>query len=171
TTPHEKLGRQTLIVDAATSKVFSAQDYLDAKFKAAANGQIFNPQLGYLPVGKTGKSDVFSTDYGDVAPRVALAWNPDFNGGFMGHLLGGRKTVVRGGYGIAYDRINTVGSVIIPMLGVGFTQTLTTVAPLCNVSSTPGPGCNAASTGNPALSSFRVGQDGAIPVPANTAVS
>lgn len=171
TTPHEKLGRQTVIVDAATNKIFSAQDYLDAKYKAAANGQVYNPLLGYLPVGKTGKPDVFTTDYGDVAPRVALAWNPDISSGFMGHLFGGRKTVVRGGYGIAYDRINTVGSVIIPMLGVGFTQTLTVVAPLCNVNGTAAAaGCNAASS-NPALSSFRVGRDGNIPLPVNTAVS
>jgi len=34
------------------------------------------------------------------------------------------ETVVRGGYGIAYDRVNTVQSVIIPMLGVGFAQTI-----------------------------------------------
>ena len=169
TTPHEKLGRQTLIVDATTNKVLSAQDYLDAKEKAAANGQIYNPQLGYLPVGKTGKADVFSPDYGDVAPRVALAWNPNFSSGFIGHVFGGRKTVVRGGYGIAYDRINTVGSVIIPMLGVGFTQTLTVVAPVCDVSASAAAGCNAASL-NPALSSFRVGRDGVIPLPVNTAV-
>ncbi len=170
TTPHEKLGRQTLIVDAATNKVFSAQDYLDAKEQAAANGQIFNPTLGYLPVGKTGRSDVFTPDYGDVSPRIALAWNPDFRDGLMGNLFGPRKTVVRGGYGIAYDRINTVGSVIIPMLGVGFAQTLTVVAPTCDVSGAAAAGCNAASA-NPALSAFRVGQDGNIPLPVNTAVT
>jgi len=173
TTPHEKLGRQTLIVDAVSNKVLSAQDYLDAKEKAAANGQIYNPQLGYLPVGKTGRSDVFTTDYGDVAPRVALAWNPSFSRGALGRMFGERKTVVRGGYGIAYDRINTVGSVIIPMLGVGFAQTLTVVAPACDINGSPAPGtapCNPTS-GNPALSSFRVGQDGVIPLPVNTAVT
>ncbi len=171
TTPHEKLGRQTLIVDATTSKVLSAQDYLNAKESAAENGQIYNPQLGYLPVGKTGRSDVFTPDYGDVAPRLALAWNPDYNSGLMSHVFGGRKTVVRGGYGIAYDRINTVGSVIIPMLGVGFAQTLTVVAPPCDTNgAAAAPGCSAASL-NPALSAFRVGQDGAIPLPVNTAVT
>src|SRR5260370_15315193 len=89
----------------------------------------------------------------------------------MRHVVGGRKTVVRGGYGIAYDRINTVGSVIIPMLGVGFAQTLTVVAPPCDTNGAgAAPGCSAASL-TPALSAFRVGQDGAIPLPVNTAVS
>src|SRR5260370_2786935 len=90
----------------------------------------------------------------------------------MHRLTGNRKTVIRGGFGIVYDRINTVQSVIIPMLGVGFAQTISVGAPLCDASATPGAGCNtAAGTGNPGAASFRVVLDGNLPVPAVPAVS
>lgn len=51
------------------------------------------------------------------------------------------------------------------MLGVGFAQTLSTIAPACNVAgSTPGANCGI--DGTPGGSIFRVGIDGAIPTPA-----
>ena len=79
-----------------------------------------------------------------MAPRVSAAWNPAFHNGLFGHLFGDRKTVLRGGYGIAYDRVNTVQSVIIPMLGVGFAQTINLKQPSCLASGTPGANCNIA---------------------------
>src|SRR6202035_5592156 len=131
------------------------------KQQAALNGNIFNPTLSYIPIKNSGRSDVFSVDYGNWAPRVSAAWNPSFRDGFLSRVFGDRKTVIRGGYGIAYDRVNTVQSVIIPMLGVGFAQTINTNTPLCNANGTSVRGCNAAvgvgSSGNPGLASFRVG--------------
>src|SRR5437879_8759618 len=91
-----------------------------------------------MPIRASGRSNVFNVDYGDFAPRFSIAWNPSYGSGFLGHMFGDRKTVIRGGYGISYDRINTVGSVIIPMLGVGFAQTLSVGAPGCAASGTPG---------------------------------
>jgi hypothetical protein len=171
TTPHELHNQQTLIANHdAGDKILNAFDYIDAKAQAAANGDVYNPTLSYIPVTKSGRSDVFSVDYGDWAPRVSAAWNPGFREGFINRIFGDRKTVVRGGYGIAYDRVNTVQSVIIPMLGVGFAQTINLTTPLCDASGTPGTGCNPAAGvgqgGNPGLASFRVGVDGQIPIPA-----
>src|SRR5262249_50883841 len=165
TPPHEKLNRQTLVVDADTLKPLTGPGYIGAKETAARAGQTFNPTLGFQPV-KAAHRTVFNTDYGDVAPRVAVAWTPDFSSGLLHSLAGSHKTVIRGGYSIVYDRENTVQTVIIPMLGVGFAQTITVGAPLCNASGTPGAGCNsAAGVASPGAASFRVGVDGNIPLP------
>ncbi len=164
TTPHELHGQQTLIANHDNGdQILNAFDYLNAQKKAALNGDIFNPTLSYVPIGKSGRSDVFAVDYGDWAPRVSAAWNPSMRNGFLGRMFGDRKTVIRGGYGIAYDRVNTVQSVIIPMLGVGFAQTINKITPGCSASGTPGTGCNVNKTAGGSI--FRVGVDGQIPTP------
>ncbi len=171
TPPKEKLNRQTLVVDAASLKSLTGPGYIAAKQAAALAGQTFNPTLGFEPVKAAGRT-VFNTDYGDVAPRVALAWTPAFDSGFLGRLSGNHKTVIRGGFGLVYDRTNTVQSVIIPMLGVGFAQTISVGAPLCNASGSPGAGCNfGVGAANPGAASFRVGVDGNLPLPTVPAVS
>jgi hypothetical protein len=165
TTPHELNQQQTFIVNHDNGdSIIDGFQYIQQKAAAAANGQFFNPTLAYLPIKNSGRSDVFNVDYGDLSPRLSAAWNPNISGGFLGHFFGGRKTVVRGGYGIAYDRVNTVQSVIIPMLGVGFAQTVSVIAPSCTASGAPGTSCNIDTT--PGGSSFRVGRDGTIPLPA-----
>jgi hypothetical protein len=165
TTPHELNQQQTFIANHDSGdQIINGLQYIQAKMQAAQSGQIFNPQLSYIPIKDSGRSDVFNVDYGNVAPRVSAAWNPSFTGGLLGRILGERKTVVRGGYGIAYDRVNTVQSVIIPMLGVGFAQTINVQSPPCNASGTPGTNCNI--NGTPGGSIFRVGVDGTIPTPA-----
>lgn len=165
TTPHEKNQQQTFIVNHdAGDSIIDGFQYIQQKAAAAANGQTFNPTLGYLPIKNSGRSDVFNVDYGDFSPRFSAAWNPNISSGFLGHLFGGRKMVIRGGYGLSYDRVNTVQSVIIPMLGVGFAQTVNLTQPACNSTGPGAVGCTPAS-GNPALSVFRVGVDGTIPLP------
>lgn len=166
TTPQEKDGKQALMVDASNgNKILTAKDYLAAKEAAAVAGNFYDPTIGYMPIRSSGRSNVFNVDYGDFAPRFSIAWNPSYRGSFLGRIFGDRKTVVRGGYGIAYDRINTVGSVIIPMLGVGFAQTLSVSAP-CIPSIAAGSACTNAIKADAGASVFRVGQDGAIPTPA-----
>ena len=169
TTPHELNNQQTLIANHDDGdKILDTTAYFAAKAAAAKAGQFYNPTVSYIPITKSGRSNVFNVDFGNVAPRVAVAWNPSYRSGPLRHLLGDKKTVVRAGYGIGYDRVNTVQSVIIPMLGVGFAQTINLVTPLCNASGTGGTGCNAgAGLANPGLASFRVGVDGQIPVPAS----
>jgi len=171
TTPHEQNQQQTFIADHDTGDtIINGLQYIQAKEAAAEQGNIYNPMLSYIPIKDSGRSDVFNVDYGDWAPRVSGAWNPSFREGFLSRILGDRKTVVRAGYGIAYDRVNTVQSVIIPMLGVGFAQTINVFSPLCNATGAGGQACtipNGVTNSNsqPGLYGFRVDVDGTIPTP------
>jgi hypothetical protein len=165
TAPKEKLGRQTVQVDGKTLQAQTAREYLRLREEAARQGKIYNPPIAFLPV-KDAKRGVFDIDWNNIGPRVAVAWNPSFSGGsnFLGKLLGERKTVIRGGYSLIYDRQNTVQSVIIPTLGVAFGQTINVSSPVCNATNAAGKGCDPTSA-NPALSGFRVGVDGTLPLP------
>jgi hypothetical protein len=43
-----------------------------------------------------------------IGPRFGLAWSPDYKSGFMGKVFGGpSKSVIRLGYGIAFDTISS----------------------------------------------------------------
>lgn len=49
---------------------------------------------------------LYQNDYNNFGPRVGFAYSPDFNGGFLKTLFGETGTsVIRGGYGIFYDRV------------------------------------------------------------------
>lgn len=155
---------EAMLVDASTKQILSPLTYLQNKLSAAQQGQIYNPTLGFLPVALSGRSSVYNTDYGDVAPRASLAWNPSFDNGVLGTVLGNRKTVFRGGFGIYYSRLSSEDSVVTPALTAGFSSSITTGPATCAASGTPAAGCSATST-NPAQSGFRIGQDGNIPIP------
>ena len=53
------------------------------------------------------KPGYYKWDKNNFAPRVAVAWSPQADGGFFGALTGNGKMVIRGGYSIVYDRIGT----------------------------------------------------------------
>ncbi|MDT7602911.1 MAG: hypothetical protein QOF61_908, partial [Acidobacteriota bacterium] len=167
--PVERTGRQTIMINNETGEPLTYRNYIEPRRRAALAGQIYNPQIAFVPLSSSGRDHVFDTDRNNFSPRLAAAWNPAFEGGYLGKLFGARKTVVRGGFGIVYDRINTSESVIIPSLGVGFSQTITRRAPLCNSTGVGGANCNA--TGTAPLSVFRVGVDGSIPLPVASAVA
>lgn len=162
----EKLDRIALITDRNTGEVFSAKSYLAAKEAAALQGQVFNPEVGVRPLNDSGRDSLFDTDYSNFGPRVALAWSPSFQDGLLGRLTG-RRTVVRTGFGIVHDRVNTISVLLPAAFGIGFGQVLQTLAPACDVSGTPGALCDPmAGSGNRGLSAFRLGHDGDIPIPA-----
>lgn len=60
---------------------------------------IFGPGANYFERLANGRVDVvpnfFPTDNNNIAPRLGFAWNPDGEG----------RMAIRGGYGIAYDRL------------------------------------------------------------------
>jgi hypothetical protein len=165
TAPTEKLGRQSIQADGVTLQQQTSDGYLTARASAARAGKIFNPSIAFLPINSSGRDSVFDVDRNNIGPRFSAAWNPSFDKGLLGLLFGGRKTVIRGGYSLIYDRQNTVQSVIIPTLGVAFAQTINVTSPLCNSTGAGGRGC-APTSANAALNGFRVGVDGRIPLPA-----
>ncbi len=172
TPPHEANGLQSLLANNDNSNsIIEANDYISAKESAAQQGNVYNPTLSFVPINQSGRSGLYNTDWGNWAPRVSAAWNPSYSDGLLGRMLGQGKTVVRGGFGVAYDRTNIVTNVLSSLLGVGFSDVFET-SPLCNAS-TPGAGCPANPTAgtNPGLNAFRVGQDGTIPLPTVTALT
>lgn len=162
--PKERLGRYTIQILKDTGEFVTASSFLNARKQAALQGKIYNPDFAFLPVGAAGGKNVFAIDWNNLAPRASASWNPSWSRGWLGRLFGDRKTVLRGGFSLMFDRQNTVQSVIIPSLGVAFAQTINVSAPPCNASGGGGRGCDPTSS-NQALSVFRVGQDGVIPRP------
>ena len=173
TPPHEAQGLQSLLANHdAGDKIVTSSSYIDSKAAGADQGNAFNPVLSFVPIRSSGRSTLYNTDYGNWAPRVSAAWNPSFDSGILGRMFGPSKTVIRGGFGISYDRTNIVSNVLSSLLGVGFSDVFET-SPLCNASGTPGGGCPASPVAgvNPAANSFRVGQDGTIPLPTVTGLT
>jgi hypothetical protein len=102
----------------ALNKNFSQTTYADL-FGVSGEENLFKP--GTL-TGKatqftqfTGDSKAYNVQYSAFAPSLGLAWTPDFKGGILGRILGeGGRTVLRGGYSIAYNRegMNVVLSIL-----------------------------------------------------------
>ncbi|MGH9847141.1 MAG: hypothetical protein ACREEM_51250 [Blastocatellia bacterium] len=110
TPPIDDLSRQTLLAYKDSGELIDPQDYLKRKAAAAANGDIFNPDIAYLPIKNAPQDGVFRINRKDFSPRVSAAWKPRFKSGPFGFLFGENKTVMRGGYSLLYDRVNTVSN-------------------------------------------------------------
>lgn len=166
--PTDRMGRETRMINADTGEPLTYASYIEPRRQAALRGEIYNPRIAFQPLSAVGGKP-FKTDWSNLAPRVAAAWTPSFKGDFFKRLFGDHQTVLRGGFAVVYDRINTFESVIIPALGAGFSQTLSLRAPACNATGAGGSGCSP--TGPIPASVFRVGVDGTIPVPTQPSIS
>jgi hypothetical protein len=163
--PTERNGKQIEFVDSSDQPI-DTQAYIASRQRAALQGQVFNPTVGFALLANTGNSPKYPYDpfYGSFSPRVAVAWNPHFSGdSWVSKIFGEDKTVIRGGYGRIYGRLNGVDLVLVPLLGTGLIQ-----AVQCRqvympnaVPNTPNGAC--APAGAPALTVsnvFRIGTDG-----------
>src|SRR3989442_1728045 len=154
-----------MMIDANSGQIITAEQLLNGKSLAGSAGNIVNPTVGYVPIRKLGRKYPFDPDYTNFGPRLAAAWNPGFSGGWLGNLLGNKKSVIRGGWGRAFERKNGVGLVLTPALGIGFGD-----LSVCKAPTTTG-GCAGASNPNTA---FRIGTEGnkinITPLPVRNAV-
>jgi hypothetical protein len=66
-----------------------------------------SPLLSWGLAGKAnhGANSWFDPSYKNFAPRIALAYSPNFEGGLLNSLFGKDKSVIRLGAGVFYDRI------------------------------------------------------------------
>ena len=157
--PTEENGKQIELVDSANQPI-DVQAYIASRERAALQGQVYNPVVGFALLGNTANSPKYPylPFYGSFSPRVAAAWNPHFSGdSWLTKIFGEDKTVIRAGYGRIYGRLNGVDQVLVPLLGTGLIQAVQCRNVLANgtcpagVTPTVGPGPNMA---------FRIGVDG-----------
>ncbi|MCU1259246.1 MAG: Cna domain protein [Bryobacterales bacterium] len=151
--PTEKNSQQVLMVDQAGNQI-SAAAYFATKAKMALQGQTYNPILGFETINNvSGVKYPYKPFYGGFSPRIAVAWNPNFNDGILGKVFGGNKTVIRGGYSRIFGRLNGDAQVLNPVLGAGLLQPVSCIG----ASKT---GQCLGSSGVDSTSAFRIGTDG-----------
>jgi len=151
TPPVEKNGAQVELVFPDGSLVHT-DDFLAQRKAAALAGQAYAPILGFETTGNLKLKYPYNPFKGGWSPRVSVAWNPNFKSGFLSKLFGQGDTVLRGGYGRTWGRINGVNQVLVPLLGPGLLQGVTCSSALSN--GTCGTGSVALSG---ASSVFRIG--------------
>lgn len=100
--PFEANGFQTV----STNNI---NDIFSARVNAAAQGISGNDAAPLVSFGLGGPAnkgpDYYKPDYHDFSPRLGIAYSPSFSNGLLGAIFGNRKTTIRAGGGIVYDRV------------------------------------------------------------------
>jgi len=75
---------------------------------AGISGPNAAPLVQYVLGGSANSHapSIYNPTYRNFSPRLALAYNPGFKGGALGSIFGDRKTTIRLGGTIDYDRVN-----------------------------------------------------------------
>jgi hypothetical protein len=144
--PNEQNGKQVIVVGPDNLPI-NTEQYLQAREAAALQGNVYNPQIGFSLIGNVANHPAhpYAPFYNEWSPRVAAAWD----------VLGDGRTVIRGGYGRTYGRLNGVDLVLVPLLGTGLIQPVQCKNALANGT------CGVTGTSNP-NTAFRVGPDGLV---------
>jgi Carboxypeptidase regulatory-like domain len=118
--PSERNGNQVMFTDASGNAI-RVQDYLNSRQTAALSGQVYNPEIGFALVKNVGNGRKYPYDpyYAAFSPRLSFAWNPKFDNKNLSKMFGDGATVIRGGYGRIYGRINGDVQVLNPLLSPG----------------------------------------------------
>lgn len=82
---------------------------IQQRVQNAANGVAgvaAEPLFSYNLNGKANNGrPIYEGDKNNFAPRLGFAYNPSFSEGLLGAIFGDRKTVLRGGASLVYDRV------------------------------------------------------------------
>ena len=169
--PYEIDGKQVMLVDDKGNPIVT-EDYLAKRKAAALAGQVYNPTLGFATIRNVaggGRKYPYDPFYGGFSPRLAVAWNPKFDSGILGKLLGPGNSVIRAGYNRIYGRLNGVDLVLVPLLGTGLLQAVQCQGAVRAASAVAGNQCLGTNGAN-ANTAFRIGADGLV-APLPTAAS
>src|SRR5258708_1938867 len=146
----EKNGAQVELVYQDGTLVHT-DSFLAARKAAALSGQAYAPILGFETTGNLKMKYPYTPFKGGLSPRISAAWNPNYKSGLLGKLFGEDKTVLRGGFGRTWGRINGVNQVLVPLLGPGLLQPV-----VCGFTRSNGT-CD---TSNTLANAFRIGPTG-----------
>ncbi len=119
--PTERDGNQVMFTDVSGNAIH-VQDYLNNRKNAALAGQVYNPEIGFAllkNVVRGHASYPYDPYYAAFSPRLSFAWNPKFQNPSLAKIFGDGATVIRGGYGRIYGRINGDVQVLNPLLSPG----------------------------------------------------
>lgn len=132
--PTERDGNQVLFTDA-NGTPYQTQKFLANRAAQAMIGNVFNsastnatnginPEVGFTLVhnavnGPSGSKYPYNPFYAALSPRLSAAWSPNFKNPALKKIFGNNATVIRGGYGRIYGRINGVIQVLNPILSPG----------------------------------------------------
>jgi hypothetical protein len=100
--PYEVNGFQTTH-DVDYQELF---DIRVANGAAGIGGDDAEPVLTYDVAGKANdRPGYYKGDWNNFSPRIGFAYSPSFASGFGKWLFGDRKTSIRGGYNLQYERV------------------------------------------------------------------
>ncbi len=119
--PTERNGNQVMFTDV-NGNAIRVQDYLNSRRAAALAGQVYNPEIGFALLKNVSggtRSYIYDPYYAAFSPRLSFAWNPKFQNSGLAKIFGDGSTVIRGGYGRIYGRVNGDVQVLNPLLSPG----------------------------------------------------
>src|SRR5882724_8673278 len=152
--PYSPDGKQVMFLDDKGAPL-SFDTFMASKKAAALQGGVYNPTVSFATIQNVPSHPHYPFDpfYGGVSPRVAAAWNPNFDSGILGGLFGHGKTVIRGSYARIYGRTHGIRMAGVPANGVGIGQVMQCIGPSKTGACTGQGGVDASTV-------FRIGTDG-----------
>ncbi len=117
-------------------------DFFELRKAGALAGQPYNTPVSLALSGPTNKGDpLYKWDKNNFQPRVAVAWSPGFQSGFLGRLFGTKhESVVRGGFAMTNDYYGQQLAVSFDLNNtLGFSSGQTIAANTFNVTTRPAP--------------------------------
>ncbi|MGI8545137.1 MAG: carboxypeptidase regulatory-like domain-containing protein [Aridibacter sp.] len=116
-------------------------DFFNRRVESAAQGVPYNELINFIKGGPANNGPGFyKMDWNNFQPRIAVAYSPDFESGFLKTLFGSQGTsTLRGGFSITNDYFGQQLAVNFDGLSsIGFTSSNTISANTYDVSGCPG---------------------------------